>query len=138
MRTELQKRDGARGEFSATFERYGRAKVKIPKYGKFRNAPTMEVVTLLFRDVQDSTGKQVTDHLWFRTCKQWAALGLHAGERVKFEARIVPYQKGYAGRDEFGDEGGRETDFKLSHPTKARLVSAEPLGDLPLFRHAKI
>ena len=134
MRKELQSRNGKRGEFSATFSRYGRAKVRIPRRG------SIEVVTLLFTDVQDSTGKQVTDHIWFKTCKLWAALGLRAGERVKFEARIVPYEKGYAGRrmDDYFEEGGTEIDYKLSHPTKARLVSAEPLGDLPLFRGSPI
>lgn len=132
MRTELRDRNGKRGEFTATFSRYGRATVRIPRRG------SVQVVTLLFTDVQDSTGRKVTDHIWFKTCKQWAALGLRSGERVKFEARIVPYLKGYAGRDDFGDDGdGRHTDYKLSHPTKARLVSAESIADLPLFAHAE-
>lgn len=123
MREELQKANGMRAEFSATFSRYGRAMVAGPYHRK------REIVTLLFVDVQDATGKRVADHIWFHSCKQWSVLGLRAGERVKFEARVKPYVKGY------GDDG-RETDYKLSHPTKARLVSAEPLGDLPLFRNA--
>lgn len=131
MRTELKKKNGLRGEFSATFSRYGRASVAGPYHGR------REVVTLLFTNVCDASGKEVADHLWFQSCKQWAALGLRPGERVKFEARIKPYLKGYVGRDEFGDHGdGRTTDYKLSHPTKARLVSAEAIADLPLFAHA--
>jgi hypothetical protein len=122
MRTELKKRNGLRGEFSATFERYGRKVVKIPNiYGRGR-ARSMEVVTLLFREVKDSTGKTVTDHLWFQTCKQWAILGLKPGDKVKFEARVMPYEKGYVGRYE--DESARETDYRLAFPTKARLVGA--------------
>jgi hypothetical protein len=123
MREELKARNGLRGEFTATFERYGRATVAGPYHGK------REVVTLLFVNVCDASGKQMSDHIWFQSCKQWAVLGLRPGERVKFEARIKPYQKGYG-----GDE--RELDYKLSHPTKARLVSAEDIKDLPLFAHA--
>lgn len=133
MRTELKKRDGQRGEFSATFERYGRAKITIPGYGRFRKAPpTKEIITLLFIDVRDSTGAVVTDHLWFHTCKQWTALGLKSGDKVKFEARVKPYEKGYAGDGEFDGGCGRETDFKLAFPTKARLVDAFA-GDLSLL-----
>lgn len=117
MRTELQKRNGQRGEFEATFERYGRTTVKIPNiYGRGR-ARDMEVVTLLFKDVKDSTGAVVTDHLWFKSCKQWAALGLKPGDQVRFEARVMPYEKGYVGRYE--DESGRVTDYKLAFPASA-------------------
>lgn len=133
MRTELKKRDGLRGEFSARFERYGRATKKIPNiYGRGR-AREMEVVTLLFRDVKDSAGVIVTDHLWFQSCKQWAALGLKPGDHVKFEARVNQYQKGYVGR--FEDGCGKETDYKLAYPTKARLVGAFA-ADLPLLGSA--
>ena len=130
MRTELKLRNGQRGEFTATFDRYGRKTVTIPKiYGR-RFASTKEVTTLLFKNVRDSTGKIVTDHLWFQACKQWNALGLRSGDQVKFEARVMPYEKGYVGRYE--DESGRETDYKLAFPTKVRLVGAFA-AELPLL-----
>lgn len=130
MREELQKRNGQRGEFTAVFDRYGRATVKIPNiYGR-RQPRSMEVVTLLFKAVRDSTGQIVTDHLWFKSCKQWARLGLKSGDKVKFEARVNPYVKGYVGR--YGEGSERETDFKLAFPTKARLLDAFA-ADLPLF-----
>jgi hypothetical protein len=133
MRTELQKRNGQRGEFTAVFDRYGRATVKIPKlYGR-RFPSEKEVTTLLFKDVRDSTGKIVADHLWFKACKQWNRLGLRSGDKVKFEARVGSYEKGYVGR--FADESERETDYKLAFPTKARLVEAFA-ADLPLLKSA--
>lgn len=123
MREELKKRDGRRGTFTAEFSRYGTAGVRIPGYGRFSRPRLIQVTTLLFRELKDSTGFVVTDHLWFKTCKAWEALGLRPGDIVKFDARVVPYQKGYQGSRD-GEGSGAKMDYKLAFPTNAKLMGA--------------
>lgn len=112
MREELAKRDNLRGVFTATFAHYG-------KRTQYRGP---DKLTLLFRDVQDEAGNVVTDHLWFTSCKQWEALRLveSIGERVRFEARVRPYWKGY--------HDDRRRDYRLSHPTKATVINRTTEG----------
>lgn len=131
MREELQKRDGKRGLFTAVFARYGRAK----------GFQGREIVTCLFTDVRDSTGQQVTDHIWFKCGKGFSMLGMKGGEHVEFEARVKPYFKGYRGRrysDGWtGDEGGaQEKDYRLSFPTKLKIVGESKIDrkQLELFQ----
>jgi hypothetical protein len=116
MRNELQKRDGKRGLFTATFSRYGRAK----------GFQGRELVTVLFLDVRDAQGAEVTDHIWFKCGKGFSMLGMKEGDRVSFEARVKPYFKGYKGQrytDGWsGDESGAQIkDYRLSFPTKLRI-----------------
>lgn len=122
MREELAKREGARGEFSATFERYGR---KTGWKGR-------EETTLLFANVQDASGLSVADHIWFRMTKEFERLCLRPGEKIKFNARVRPYWKGYEGRGEFEDGCGQEKDYGLSFPTKVQTLGATP-ADMGLF-----
>jgi len=135
MREQLQKIDGARATFRATFKRFGsKTALKGPP-----------IVTLLFVDVVDLHGRQMCDHIWFTMTKGFEALKLMGGELVQFDGRVREYEKGYKGRrdDDFDDCAPISTDYKLSHPTNIRLVNAaKPLTDqelleqLPLFAHA--
>lgn len=127
MRTELKKRQGKRGIFTATFERFGTAK----------GWQGREIITLLFRHVCDSTGAEVTDHLWFKQIKAFNGLGLKPGDVIEMEARVKPYEKGYKGSrwsDGWGEsESSGETDFKLAFPTRVKVVSGQPGAPLPLL-----
>jgi hypothetical protein len=134
MRAELQKRDGLRGRFSATFVRFGAKKA-------YKGPP---IKTALFRDVRDEAGNQVTDHVWMVVGKQLEELALAEGDRIQFEARVASYVKGYRGRREDDDLPTQALDYKLSRPTHLRklyLAGAESstnrvescIAALPLF-----
>jgi hypothetical protein len=62
----------------------------------------------------------VADHLWFAYTKTFQAVELRPGALVEFEARIKQYTKGYVNKKYGIDQ--REIDYKLSHPTKVRVV----------------
>ena len=114
MREELRQANGVRTTFSGIAERYGTKS----SYGHPKP-------TLLLKDIKDGSDRVVSDHLWFNLTKGFAKLGLQAGDEVKFDARVKPYIKGYRGcRDDVYDKPV-ETDYKLSHPTNLRMVSAK-------------
>jgi hypothetical protein len=115
MRTELKKLQYIRQTFIATFERYG---IKAAYKG-------YPITTLLFKDVTDIEGKPVTDHVWFTTSKEFGKYTFSKGNKIKFDARVKTYQKGYKGHriDVYANV---ETDFKLSYATKViRLESGQ-------------
>jgi hypothetical protein len=111
VREELARDDGLRGSFTGTFERIG---VKT-SFGYTKK-------TVLLKDIKDSRGTLVADHLWFNLTKGFEALGLQPGDSVRFDARVKEYIKGYRGRrdDVFGKP--IEVDYKLSHPTRIGKV----------------
>jgi len=111
MRKELQKMKDERATFTATFVRTG---VKRD-YG--RDKPT-----ILFNDVCDSTGKQVTDHIWFDLSQGFAALNLQEGDRIRFDARVKKYKKGYQG-NRIDVMQSIEYDYKLSYPTRQEKLT---------------
>jgi hypothetical protein len=115
MRKALAPREGERATFTGTFERYGL------KTGWGKGPPKK---TLLLRDIIDSRGVKVCEHLWFNLTMGFAKLRLQPGDVVQFDARVKLYTKGYKGRREDVDKP-MERDYKLSHPTRAvRLASA--------------
>lgn len=111
MRKELEKIEDERLTFIGKFERYG-TKTSY-RYTK---------KTLLLKDIKKvDDNKFMTDHLWFNLTKQFEALGdLGQGDVVQFDARVKEYVKGYVNRREYIDE--REIDYKLSHPTKVKMI----------------
>jgi len=115
MRKALAHREGERATFTGTFERYGL------KTGWGKGPPKK---TLLLRDIKDSRGVKVCDHLWFNLTVGFAKLRLQPSEVVQFDARVKLYTKGYQGYREDVDKPV-ERDYKLSHPTKVmRLATA--------------
>lgn len=124
MRKELEQRDGRRGTFTATFQRFG----SKPAY------KGLPIVTLLFVDVRDGSDKIVADHLWFKTALCWERANFQPGELVQFDARVREYWKGYRGRRD--DDGeGLTKDYGLSFPNNVRVISRKPapIEQLPLF-----
>lgn len=106
MRKELQKIKEIRASFTGTFERIGTKS----SFGYLKQ-------TVLLKDIKDSAGKIVADHLWFNLTKGFASLGLSQGDTVTFDARVKKYEKGYKGYREDVYKP-IETDYKLSHPTR--------------------
>lgn len=109
MRKELRKQNNQRKRFSGRFERMG----SKDSFGYTK-------ITVLLKDIRDSSGVVVADHLWFNQTKGFVGLGLlEVGDKISFDARVRPYVKGYVNHREYIDE--REWDYKLSHPTKFRI-----------------
>jgi hypothetical protein len=107
MRKALQKMDAERGKFTAIFECYGS---KMAFRGRTDT-------TLLFREVRNSEGMLVADHLWFVTNKEFEKYSFRKGDMISFEARVKEYKKGYQGLPG-GMNKPAKTDYKLSHPTR--------------------
>ncbi len=121
MRQRLKVIDGERKTFVGTFVRFGKKSRYRPK--KVGDTWVDYDETVLLADIRDLDGAPVTDHLWFNFTKGFASLGdLSEGDVIRFDARVKPYTKGYVNRREWIDT--RETDYKLSHPTKFVKVSS--------------
>jgi hypothetical protein len=112
MRKELQKQEGQRKQFQAYFV----------KLGSKRGYHGYSEETILLRQIRDiESNKIVADHLWFTFSKTFQAVKLSEGARLEFEARVKVYSKGYVSSRLKIDN--RTQDYKLSHPTKVRLVN---------------
>lgn len=130
MRDKFEKSVGLRGTFTGTFKRFGTK----PAY---KGPP---LVTILLENVSDATGKVTCDHLWFVSGKQWKALDLKPGDKVQFDARITPYEKGYKGYHDDWDAPAIETDYRLSFPTHMKKLLPDTkmaLDTLPLFGNSQ-
>jgi len=108
MREELGEIDGERQSFTGTIGRYGGK-----GGGKY---------TILMLDVRHLDGRLATDHVWFNLTKGFKDLRLYPGERVRFDARVKTYTKGYKGRRKNIDRPVSD-DYKLSHPTRISRVA---------------
>jgi len=99
----------------STFKRYG---LKAGYSGHIE-------MTVLLVDIKDVTGRLLTDHVWFKMNKSFDKLGvLSDGDIIQFDARVKRYLKGYRGDDEMKGIGHPlEYDYKLSNPTKLRVIN---------------
>jgi hypothetical protein len=111
MRHALKQLEGERRRFTGTFVRHG------TKHA-FKGAP---LPTILLKDIRDSSGKIVCDHLWFNLTKEFDNLNLTEGMVLGFDARVKSYYKGYQGRREDVDKP-IERDFRLANPTKVQVI----------------
>ena len=113
MRKELAKQDGQRKKFTAVFERLGK-KVGYQGYSE---------ETILLKDIVDvENAKVVAGHLWFGYTKGFQKIKLLPGTYIEFEARVKEYSKGYVNTGY--KINNKKKDFKLSHPTKIKIVKA--------------
>jgi len=108
VRKALAARNGERFSVVATVERFGSR-----RGWQGRDEPTVLLVDLF--DAAQAT--RVCDHLWFKKGR-WAA-GLTVGDRIRFDARVGTYEKGYRGhREDAWDAPPPSTDWRLGRPTK--------------------
>lgn len=107
QREKLEKFEGERIEIIGTFERFGK---KNGWCGR-------EEKTVLLINVTDTNNNLLCDHIWFNCTKQFEKLDLKQNDKVKLQARVNEYVKGYFGRrlDIYKESG---VDYKLSYPTK--------------------
>lgn len=116
MRSELAKIKGLRQKFEGIFVRFGSKR-------NFKGYPQP---TLLLKDIREvSTGKIISDHIWFTIGKRLGSLILVEGDKVRFDARVTPYEKGYKGYREDVYDSPIEIDYRLSFPTNITKVSTE-------------
>jgi len=113
MRGALKSLEGVRTAFRGTVAQFG---VKSGYTGR-------DLPTLMLKDVRDSTGNLVTDHVWFIVGKQLAALHLQIGDVISFYARVTAYEKGYKGYREDVYKP-IEIDYRLSNPTKITKIAS--------------
>jgi hypothetical protein len=112
MRTGLRSINDVRKKFLGVYQREG----------KKTNWKGYSESTILLKDIRDESGKVVTDHLWFSMTRGFEALGtLTTGDVIEFEARVTDYKKGYVNKRIHVNQ--RSVDYKLSRPTKMRIVS---------------
>ncbi len=119
MREKMRHIENCRQTFIGTFERFGE------KTG-YKGYP---LKTVLLVAVQDTQGKEVTDHLWFNFTKGFEGIELKKGDQVMFDARVKKYWKGYKGYRDDADLPPIEKDYKLSYPNKIRKV-CNPLKEV--------
>lgn len=111
MRKVLAENEGQRRRFRATFVRTGK---KINYQGRSED-------TILLNNVIDVlSGERMTDHIWFTYTKGFEEANIKEGDVVEFDARVKEYRKGYVNRS--AGINNRKKDFKLSHPTKIKVV----------------
>lgn len=111
MRKHLEDKVGLRKKFRAVFTRFGK-KVNYQGYTD---------TTILLTHLTDAeTNALVSDHHWFAFTKGFEEVTLKEGDIVEFEARVKIYQKGYVNRKL--SINNKRSDYKLSHPTKIRII----------------
>ena len=99
-RKALKAFDHQRFTIQATVARFGQ------KRG-WRGATLRTILLLDVRRAQD--GLLLTDHLWFTCGTTFDRLHLHPGDRIQFDARVAPYEKGYQGPRAEETGGGNRT-----------------------------
>lgn len=125
MRENLQRLHGLRKEFTGVFERFG---TKAGFKGR-------QIETIILTNIKCTSNERITaDHLWFNSTKEFSKLDLQTGDLVIFNARVKKYIKGYQGYKEYIQyECPVEEDYKLSHPSKVRLLKrSEPSKAIPV------
>jgi hypothetical protein len=111
MRKTLSKDEGERKMFRGTLTRIGK-KINYKGYAD---------ETLLIRNIVDiETGSVVADHLWFSYTKGFRDASICVGDVLEFLARVRKYSKGYRNPRYAIDQ--TTTDYKLSHPTRIRVI----------------
>ena len=114
MRKNLKNIREQRQSFTGTFVRYG-------KKSAFRGP---DRTTLLLKDIKNSEGGTVTEHIWFTQTKGFGQFYFHEGDLISFDARVKGYWKGYNGRREDVYKEA-EYDYKLGYPSKVKLIKRE-------------
>lgn len=113
MRNKLKRLQNQRKTFVGVFKRYG-------KKNNWHGFPER---TILLVNVKDTNGNMITEHIWFKMTKGFEKLGnLNEGAKIKFDARVKQYMKGYFGyKEEVRWERPPRNDYKLNFPTKIKL-----------------
>ena len=116
MRDELQRYSGQRRMFTATFDRSQPSTIK-----------RLRGNVVLFKDIRVDD-MLVADHAWMQLTEAFK-IGLRHGERVRFQARVERYIKGYFGDPAlvtFAKPIG--VDYRLVDPRKVQRIPMEEVS----------
>lgn len=110
MKKRLQRLNGQRLTFTATVGRFS-----------FFDTTWGRRPTLVLENLRDTGGTLLADHVWMKM-GAWCT-SFREGDRVRFDARVAQYTKGYKGRraEETG-EAWHQVDYKLTHPSKVKIT----------------
>ena len=124
MRIGLKQINGLRKEFIGTFVRFG-SKTNFKGYPE---------TTILLSNIENPFNKKIfAEHLWFNLTKEFDKIRLQEGDIISFQARVKEYYRGYKGyKEEIQLEKPIEKDYKLSHPTKVKLLKRKENEIFPL------
>jgi hypothetical protein len=112
MRKKLAEIKERRKRFAGIFKRFGLKR-------NFKGA--MEKTVLIEKISEAGSPVVLSDHLWMNYTKSFDDAGFLAeGDRIEFDARVKPYEKGYVNKRDGLDE--RKLDYRLSHPTKVERI----------------
>jgi hypothetical protein len=78
---------------------------------------------MVFLDLKSSTGRPLSDHVWFRNCQAWEKAGLKKGDHVRFTATVVKYKK--RKRVDWMEEAVILEDYKLAYPTNVKKLAPD-------------
>lgn len=73
---------------------------KMIRYGSYYDHEKKEsTVTILFRDVKNTNGETLTDHVWVREDSYMKNTKLKEGKIYSFEAKVGTYSRGRTAKD---------------------------------------
>lgn len=79
--------------------------------------------TICLKNITDTNGELVADHMWFNYSSNFRKLGeLHEGDKLTFKSSVKVYHKGH---------GYSKSDYKLSDPKNIKLITEHPYVPLP-------
>ena len=109
MRKKLKKFKGQRLKFCGTIDKFSK------KYYKHHE----KTVLCLINVTLAHNAECITDHVWMNMTEDLKRLKPKVGDKIKFNARVKEYWKGYVN----DDNPYQERDFRLDRPTNIIKIS---------------
>lgn len=110
MRTKLKALEGQKLRFRAEVKGFGTK--------SFRTILCQTVCLINIKKAGES--QILCDHVWLTVGATLSKLNLSPGDVLEFTARVCSYRKGYRNPRKRIDQ--RKIDYKLTNPTKARIL----------------
>ncbi len=104
MRNALKPLENIRFTFIATFEKYGTCIISGNPYK-----------TALLRNIKNTFGDNICDHVWIREVWKIDKLHLKKGDIIKFSAKVAKYKHGYY-------LANGDSDYKLIYLKNIRKI----------------
>lgn len=114
MRQELKNMCGEKHTFTGVVTRIGSRR---PYNGSRKNLSTM-----LLREVRNSKGELVSDHLWLDLVPPFVAVHPSYGAIIQFEGVVESYIRGFSSRKRHYNTGKMSLDFTIKHIDKVSIV----------------
>lgn len=116
MRKNLEKRFNQRLRWKGIVEKFGK------KWG-YHGYQELTVLIINITCISEKMDEIITDHIWMTVRKLFEKIEISPGDIIEFDARVSAYSKG--NRDEETGEYFRSMDYKLSFPTKIKIIGKD-------------